>query len=161
MQFKKTPIHILRLIHYPPQLAYALGLGPIIGRLILLLTTRGRKTGLARVTPLQYEIVEGVVYVASARGENADWVRNIQANPKVSVRLRKLEFQAEAEVITCVEKITDFLELRLQRHPIMIRTMFQAEGLSFPMQRNRLEEYASYLALVAIRPTPIGSVCLS
>jgi len=33
---------------------YALGLGRLIGRLILLLTTTGRKSGLPRVTPLQY-----------------------------------------------------------------------------------------------------------
>ena len=31
---------------------YALGLGRLIGRLILLLTTTGRKSGLPRVTPL-------------------------------------------------------------------------------------------------------------
>jgi len=34
---------------------YAVGLGPVVGRLVLLLTTTGRKTGLPRVTPLQYE----------------------------------------------------------------------------------------------------------
>jgi hypothetical protein len=34
------------------------------GKLVLVLTTSGRKTGEAHKTPLQYEIVEGVFYVA-------------------------------------------------------------------------------------------------
>lgn len=45
-----------RLAKWPPQILCALGLGPLIGRLILLLTTTGRKSGRPRVTPLQYEI---------------------------------------------------------------------------------------------------------
>ena len=48
--------HVIRV---PPQLLYSLGLGPIYGRLVLLLTTTGRKSGLPRVTPLQYEEVNG------------------------------------------------------------------------------------------------------
>ena len=34
---------------------YEIGLGRIIGKIILLLTTTGRKSGMKRVTPLQYE----------------------------------------------------------------------------------------------------------
>jgi hypothetical protein len=41
------------------------------GELVLVLTTIGRKTGEAHKTPLQYELVEGVFYVASARGQKA------------------------------------------------------------------------------------------
>lgn len=36
---------------------YALSLGPLVGQLILLLTTTGRKTGLPRVTALQLAII--------------------------------------------------------------------------------------------------------
>jgi deazaflavin-dependent oxidoreductase (nitroreductase family) len=152
LPFNKTSLHLLRFIHYPPQLAYALGLGPVIGKFILLLKTHGRKTGLNRVTPLQYEIVEGAVYVASARGMQADWVRNILANPQVSVRLRNLEYQAEAEVITSVERIVQFLELRLQRHPHMIKAIMKSEGITFPLKQNDLEEYARHLALIVLNP---------
>ena len=37
---------------------YKMGLGSIIGHLVLLLTTSGRKTGKRRVTPLQYEVTQ-------------------------------------------------------------------------------------------------------
>ncbi len=48
---------------------YAIGLGRLIGRIILLLTTTGRKSGLKRVTPLQYEKI-GADYYVGARVES-------------------------------------------------------------------------------------------
>ncbi|HLE91508.1 MAG TPA: nitroreductase/quinone reductase family protein, partial [Anaerolineales bacterium] len=62
------------------RLLYAIGLGSLVGRIILLLTTTGRKSGKKRVTPMQYELIGCDYYVGAARGLNADWVRNIQAN---------------------------------------------------------------------------------
>ena len=50
------------------RLLYAAGLGPLVGKIILLLTTTGRKSGLKRITPLQYEEIDGKYYLGSARG---------------------------------------------------------------------------------------------
>ncbi|HUF00729.1 MAG TPA: nitroreductase/quinone reductase family protein, partial [Anaerolineales bacterium] len=50
------------------RLLYAIGLGPLVGRIILLLTTTGRRSGAKRVTPLQYELIGNDYYVGSARG---------------------------------------------------------------------------------------------
>ena len=142
----------LRLSKFPPQMIYRLGLGPVYGRLVLLLTTTGRKSGLPRVTPLQYEEADGLFYVASARGQQADWFRNIVANPHVEVRVKTRHFHGLAQPITDPTTIADFLELRLQRHPRMIGTMFQAQGLPAQPNRVQLEQYAAKRALVAIRP---------
>jgi len=87
---------LYRLSHLGPRLAYALGLGPLIGSLVLLLTTTGRKSGLPRQTPLQYEQIDGLIYVASGRGKKADWVCNITADPAVEVRLKKRRFRGLA-----------------------------------------------------------------
>ena len=46
-------------------------------RVMMLLTSIGRKSGMPRVTPLQYEEVDGDYYIASARGWEADWFKNI------------------------------------------------------------------------------------
>lgn len=149
---KRIPKTVLRLLKKPPQLMYALGLGPIYGRLVLLLTTTGRKSGLPRVTPLQYEEVDGVYYIAAACGQKADWFRNIVANPAVEVRVKSSRFHADAEPITDPARIADFLELRLQRHPKMLGAMLKAQG--FPAQPNRaqLEQYAQNRAMVVLRP---------
>lgn len=139
-------------IKRPAKLAYRVGLGPVIGRIVLLLTTTGRKSGLARVTPLQYEIIDGQYYLASARGLRADWVRNIQANPAVTVRVKRQQFTGTALVDTNLDRITDFLEYRLARHPRMVGAIMKADGIPVPPRRADLEAYAAGLALVIITP---------
>jgi deazaflavin-dependent oxidoreductase (nitroreductase family) len=135
------------------RLLYAIGLGPLIGRIILLLTTVGRKTGLKRVTPLQYEEIDGKYYLGAARGLQADWVRNIQCNPRVDVRVKSLHFHGLAEVVTEPSRIADFIEVRLQRHPFMIGTIMQkAHGLPKQPSREQLEKLAEKEALVIITP---------
>ena len=39
---------------------YVIGLGPVVGNIVVLLTTTGRKTGRRRVTPVQYEEIDGL-----------------------------------------------------------------------------------------------------
>ena len=118
--------------------------------LVLLLTTTGRKSGLPRQTRLQYEKEGGVIYVAAARGQRADWFRNILANPRVEVQLEGQSSRGLAEPITDPAGIADFLELRLRRHPLMIRLMLLSHGL-VRADRARLEQLAADLAVVAIR----------
>ena len=136
---------------------YKLGLGPVVGKIILLLTTTGRKTGLKRVTPLQYEEIDGKYYLGAARGLKADWVRNIQANPQVEVRVKSLNFQGLAEVVTDPVRIADFIEVRLQRHPFMIGMIMQkAHNLPKRPSREQLEKLAEKETLVVITPVPFS-----
>jgi deazaflavin-dependent oxidoreductase (nitroreductase family) len=118
--------------------------------LVLLLTTTGRKSGLPRETRLQYEEDRGVLYVAAARGQQADWFRNIRAHPSVEVCLRGKRLRGLAEPIMDPVRIADFLELRLKRHPLMVRLMLLSHGL-VRADRAHLEQLAAVLALVAIR----------
>lgn len=132
---------------------YAIGLGPIIGRIILLLSTTGRKTGLKRITPLQYEEIDGKYYLGSARGLKADWVRNIQADPNVEIRVRSLNFKGQAEVVTDIERFVDFVQIRLQRHPFMVGMIMQkAHGLPRQPSREQLAALAENEALVIVIP---------
>jgi deazaflavin-dependent oxidoreductase (nitroreductase family) len=131
---------------------YALGLGPLVGRLVLLLTTTGRKSGLPRVTALQYEDVDGALYLGSSRGTQADWFKNLVANPCVSIRVKSRQFSGTAEPVTDPARIADFLELRLRRHPRMVGAMMKSEGLPATPSRAELETYASKLAIAIIRP---------
>ena len=141
-----------QILKCPPQFLYAIGLGPIYGRLVLLLTTTGRKSGLPRVTPLQYEEINGCIYIGSARGTKADWYRNIVANPKVNIRVRRRQFEGAAEPVTDLGRITDFLEYRLAKNPRMIGFIMSREGVSKKPTREELEKHVERKALVIIRP---------
>lgn len=124
-----------------------------MSRMVLLLTTTGRKTGLERTTPLQFEDIDGLCYVASARGRQADWFRNLQADPHVRVRVGERQFDALAEAITDPGRIADFLEYRLRRHPRMVGTLLRLEGLPSRHTRAELEQFAAEKAVAALHPT--------
>lgn len=134
---------------------YAVGLGRLIGRIILLLTTTGRKSGLPRVTPLQYEQIDGAWYVASVKGAKTDWFQNILANHHVQVRVKAGHVHGIAEPITDPHRIADFLSLRLRRHPRMIGAILRSAGLPAQPSRADLETYAQQLAMVVIRPVEV------
>ena len=132
---------------------YAIGLGPVIGKIVLLLTTTGRKSGLPRVTPLQYELINGNYCLGAARGKKADWVRNIEANSKVKVRVKNLNFEGEARVCHDPVEIADFLETRLRHHPLMIGLIMQkAHNLPRRPSRQQLEELAADEVMVVVMP---------
>jgi len=69
------------------------------GSKILLLTTKGRKTGNATTTPLIYEQDgDNYVIVASKGGAPQDpgWYRNLAKNPEVEAQVRGDVFHAHA-----------------------------------------------------------------
>ena len=57
-----------------------------------------------------------------------------------------------AEPITDPERIADFLEVRLERHPRMIGGMLRAEGLPPNPTHAQLSAHAENLAMVKIAP---------
>ncbi len=132
---------------------YAVGLGPIIGKIILLLTITGRKSGQKRITPLQYKEIDGKYFLGSARGTKSDWYRNIEADGRVDVRVKNRCFRGLAETVTDPARIADFLETRLQRHPFMMGLLMQkAHGLQKRPNREQLLELAGSEAMVIIQP---------
>ncbi len=148
----KLPRFVWKFLRVVPVFAYAIGLGPLIGRLVLLLTTIGRKSGQPRVTPLVYEERDGVFLIASARGPEADWLHNIQRNPNIQVRVGRRQFAARAELVTDATKIADYLGRQLIQNPGMFGRIMQMEGLSRSPSRAELESVASRRPMVLLRP---------
>jgi deazaflavin-dependent oxidoreductase (nitroreductase family) len=132
---------------------YASGQGWVVGKFILLLTHTGRKSGIRYHTPLQYEKIKGAYCVGSGRGLKADWFRNIQADPLVHVRVDQAEFDCMAEPVTDPEKVADFLEYRLKKHPIMLGLIMKfAHKLPMRPSRVQLLELSKFTPLVILRP---------
>jgi deazaflavin-dependent oxidoreductase (nitroreductase family) len=69
------------------RLAWNLGI-PIPGD--ALLETTGRRTGLPRRTPVCDGLEGKTFWLIAQRGRTADWVRNIEANPRVRVKVSGL-----------------------------------------------------------------------
>jgi deazaflavin-dependent oxidoreductase (nitroreductase family) len=147
----KTIYHRMKRLNALMANNYKRGIGPT--GVVLLLTTTGRKSGLPRLTPLQYEQIDGEYYIASARGSQADWFKNILADPKVHIQIKKEEFDALAEPVTDPSRIADFIEIRLQRHPVMIRLiMHLVDRLPLRYSRADLEKFCKEKAMVILHP---------
>ncbi len=75
--------------------------GRFEGRTLLLLHTKGAKSGQERINPTAY-VRDGdrLVVIASKGGAptNPDWYYNVVANPQVSVEVGTEKFQARAKV---------------------------------------------------------------
>ncbi|WP_199723600.1 nitroreductase/quinone reductase family protein [Micromonospora sp. CV4] len=52
-----------------------------------LLETTGRRTGQRRYTPVCDGLDGDVFWLVSQRGDRADWVRNVEADPRVRVKV--------------------------------------------------------------------------
>jgi deazaflavin-dependent oxidoreductase (nitroreductase family) len=149
---KKDPDLIWRLTRrFNPRAIKTFSRPRRLGPEVLLLTTIGRKTGLPRVTPLQFEFINGAYYVGAARGWKADWLRNLQQTPRVEVQIGEEKFPALAEPITDVARVADLLEYRLRKHPVMIRAILLTHGLPLFPKRAHLEKLAGELVFVILR----------
>src|SRR5690242_304861 len=69
--------------------------GRYMGSRLLLLTTRGRKSGKPYTIPLGYQ-PDGDRFIIIAGSANPDWYRNLVADPKVKIEVGTETFEAIA-----------------------------------------------------------------
>jgi deazaflavin-dependent oxidoreductase (nitroreductase family) len=67
---------------------------------IMVITHIGRKSGLARRTPVNYALIDGEFYCVAGFGAIADWYRNLVANPRVEVWLPESWWEGMAEDVS-------------------------------------------------------------
>lgn len=62
-------------------------------------TTTGRRTGNPHTIEIWFALDGGSFYLLAGGGERADWIRNMRANPSVTVRVRAVTFPATARFV--------------------------------------------------------------
>lgn len=75
-----------RLLFRAPIIMWRLGLGPLVGRVLMIVTHTGRISGLPRRTMVEYHKLTGIIYAPCAFGPRSDWYKNIVADPHVTVQ---------------------------------------------------------------------------
>lgn len=124
------------------------GNGTKYGGYIMVIKHIGRKTGLTRLTPVNYASVDGDIYCTAAFGKGADWYLNIVANPQVEVWLPDGRWAGIAEDVTGDENGASHLR------QVIIATGFA--GPLFGVNPNKLsdqdfEELLENYRLIRIR----------
>ncbi len=93
--------------------------GQFEGAPMLLLHTKGAKSGLERVNPMMYLKDDGHTYVFASKGgadTHPDWYRNLVANPDVTVELGTETFTAKARPLPEDERARVYA-IQAQRYP--------------------------------------------
>jgi deazaflavin-dependent oxidoreductase (nitroreductase family) len=93
--------------------------GDFEGAPLLLLHTKGAKTGRPHVTPLMYLAEDGRTFVFASKGgaaTNPDWYHNLVADPDVTIEIGVGTSQARAEVVTGAER-DELYARQVERRP--------------------------------------------
>lgn len=94
------PAGLLRLLLRLPLLLHRLGLGWMLSPFpFFVLTTRGRKSGLPRHAVLEWRRHGSRFYVVSAWGRRSQWLKNLVADPIVTVQNGHVARRARACVV--------------------------------------------------------------
>ncbi len=135
-----------------PLLYYKLGLGPLIGKQVLVLTTIGRKTGKARQTPLGYgyDAATSTYHVVAGWDGRTDWYRNLKANPKAHVQVGKLHFDCAAEFVP-IEGCMEMLRAADRVNPLARRIWRRWTGVPFDGTEAGLRLAAAHFPAVALK----------
>jgi len=63
------------------------------------LTTTGRRTGRPHTIEIWFVVIGASAYLMSGGRDRADWVRNLVADPEVTLRLGETSWAAEGRVV--------------------------------------------------------------
>lgn len=111
-----TPLgrFVLRL----PLTFFRLGLGDVLNLLrLMILTTRGRKSGKARYAAVEYRRHGSKIYLVAAWGERTDWYQNLLVDPLVTMQLGREKVSALADKVTDPAEASRALNLFRQDAP--------------------------------------------
>jgi deazaflavin-dependent oxidoreductase (nitroreductase family) len=149
---RPPPRWLLRM----PILLCRLGLGWLLGGRFVLLTVRGRKTGLPR--PVVLEVLgpdpqTGGLFVASAWGGRTQWLLNLEVCPNAQVQVGHRSFLAEVSRLP-EQAGEEQLRRYAKRHPLAGRVIFK---LLLGRQPAGIEDKFAVLSrsgpILLVRPT--------
>jgi deazaflavin-dependent oxidoreductase (nitroreductase family) len=138
--------------------ALKMGLGRYVSNpatgYLMILRTRGRRSGEMRDAPLGYVIVGSHVYCVAGFGRPTHWFQNVLADPRVEVILPSRAFSGLAEEVADMDE-------RRRVLPPLLRSMGAIAGLMgmgnpWRDSPDEIERKCQGMPLVRVRPTGIA-----
>lgn len=152
------PSRFLKVAFDGPAWLYRAGLGWILGTRFLLLTHRGRRSGRLHETVLEVLLFTRSTHesvVASAFGTDADWYRNIQAEPALEVRTGRADYRPEQRFLT-PQEAREVAVRFCKRHRLearLVPKVLPAIGAAISdASGSEPEDMVASLPMVAFRP---------
>lgn len=148
------PTGLRRLLWRLPIRLYRMGLGPLLGRRIMLLTHTGRVSGRPRQVVIEVVQKDGHGYVAaSGFGPRADWYRNVMANPDVTLQIAGKRIQATAAPLATDEG-AEIMARYAPRHPAAARQLCKLMGFAVDGSVEDYRQVGRHIPFVRFTPRP-------
>lgn len=131
----RPPRGMRRAMFRAPILLYRARLGWLLGRRMVLIEHRGRRSGRVRQVVVEVAALDratGVVTVASGFGHASDWYRNLLATPQARICLGTRWADVRAEALTEDEGASTMVDYAL-RHPVAARVLARYMGATAPL----------------------------
>ena len=129
------PTSLLQQVARLPLVIYRLGLGSLLRWMpLMVLGTRGRKTGQDRYLVLEWRRHGRRYYVVSIWGKQPGWVLNLQANPIVTMQIGQRILRARASIVTDRDEAAKALYMFRKNSPIydnVLASMSSVEQINF------------------------------
>ena len=109
---------------------YRVGLGSLIAGRVLILTTRGRKSGRLIRTPLWYVREGEVIYCLSRRGLSSQWLKNLRSTPGAEISIGNRRFQVQMILISESNQQDRVTEVFLQTYGRLGKLILNRDRLS-------------------------------
>jgi deazaflavin-dependent oxidoreductase (nitroreductase family) len=103
-------------------------------RCVMLLTTRGRRTGRPRTNGVSFMPLDDHYVTFSGWGVRSDWYRNVVTNPEVFITVGRRRMRAVARLVKDPARRRDLM-LQMQRHsarcgpPQRVRRLLKLSGM--------------------------------
>jgi len=142
------PGPIFRFLFRAPVYLYRWGLHGLVSRNVLLITTRGRKTGKPRTTPLGYlfEPASNTYYLVAGWKGKTNWYQNALAHPEVRIAVGSLTFDAVASRMDD-NRVAEHLAFYARRNPFAERLYRRLTGIASDGR------HETYLKMAPFYPT--------
>lgn len=142
----------MQLLRAPLRL-YKLGWGPALSWLpVLVLTTRGRKSGLARHVVVEYRRHGSKYYIVSGWGVDTDWYRNIEQDNRVTIQHGAQIIDARAQRVENPAEALRALYM-FSRNSWIYETLFARMSSARAADLNTLAEVVEEFTVLRLEPT--------
>ncbi len=147
------PQGIARSVSRFPISLYRLGWSGVLGWLpMLVMTTRGRRSGAPRHVMVEFRRHGSKYYVFSGWGERTDWYRNLLKHPRVTIQHGAHVFAAEAKPVRDNAEALRALYL-FTRNSWLYERVFAGMSSAQAADLNSLADVAQEFTLVRLEPT--------
>ncbi|MCY3779610.1 MAG: nitroreductase family deazaflavin-dependent oxidoreductase [Chloroflexi bacterium] len=149
---EERPQGLIQSIYRFPISLYRLGWGGILGWLpMLVMTTKGRRSGSPRHVMVEFRRHGSKYYVFSAWGERTDWYRNLLQHPRVTIQHGTHVFAADARPVQDNAEALRALYL-FTRNSRLYERMFAGMSSAQSADLNSLADVAQEFTLVRLEP---------